>query len=271
MAAVKIFQYEVKDTQNESDRKIFQIAESQQRTENKIEGMIQAQKESDRKISELAESQKEFTQVLKELIQAQKELTDAQKQTDKRLGELADAQRELADAQKRTETKVGELADAQKQTDKRLGELADAQKRTEMEVSKLSSGLNGVRKQIGGLSKSVAYSLENEAYRKLPAYLKNRFQISMEERLIRTTVGEKEINIFAKARQNGNEVILVGECVLKLDDRSKLGQLEESVGIVKQHYHQPVVPLVITHFAQSDIFRKASEEGIIVVQSFEWD
>ena len=313
MAAVKIFQYEVKDAQNESDRKISQIAESQQRTENKIEGMIQAQKESDRKISELAESQKEFTQVLKELIQAQKELTDAQKQTDKKLGELADAQKrtenrmeelaeaqkelsdaqkrtetkvgeladaqkrtenrmeELAEAQKRTETKVGELADAQKRTENRMEELAEAQNRTELEVSKLSSGLNGVRKQIGGLSKSVAYSLENEAYRKLPGYLKNRFHISMEERLIRTTVGEKEINIFAKARQNGNEVIIVGECVLKLDDRSKLGQLEESVEIVKQHYHQPVVPLVITHFAQSDIFRKASEEGIIVVQSFEWE
>ncbi len=255
MSAVKIFQYEVKDDQNESDRKISdrkiaEFAESQKRTENKIGEMIQAQKKSDKKISEIAESQKESDRKISELAESQKELTQI-------LKELIQAQKELTEVQKRTETRVGELA--------------DAQKRTEQEIAKLSSGLNVNRKQIGGLSKSMAYALENEAFRKLPAYLKNHFQIEVKERLIRASVGITEINIFAKAQQNGNEVIIVGECVLRLDDRSKLGQLAESVEIVKQHYNQPVVPLIITHFVQSDIFKKVSEEGIIVVQSFEWD
>lgn len=220
------------------------------------------------------------------------ELAQAQKRTEERLEELAQAQKrteerveELAQAQKRTEERVEELAQAQKRTEERLDaltvqvqELAQAQKRTEetvrmlvQEVGKLSRGLDNVRSQVGGLARSVSYALENEAYRKLPAYLQAHHQLILQERLIRTEIGDQEINLFASATRNGESVIVVGESVLRLDDPSKLGQLQEQVDLVREMYHLPVIPLIVTHYARPAIREQAEQAGVIVAQSFEWD
>ena len=76
---------------------------------------------------------------------------------------------------------VQELAEAQKRTEQRVEELAEAQKRTEEEIRKLSGSLKRTREEVGGLSRSVAYALENEAYRKLPQFLKEHYGIELQE------------------------------------------------------------------------------------------
>ncbi|GAK57654.1 hypothetical protein U27_04621 [Candidatus Vecturithrix granuli] len=213
---------------------------------------------------------------LKEIV---RDLGLAQQRTEKRVEELAEAQKELAEAQNRTEQRVEELAgaqkelaEAQKRTEQKIEELIEAQKRTEEEIAKLSRGLNNTRSQVGGLARSVAYALENEAYRKLPTYLNTRHDLRLEERFIRQELGGEEMNIFAKAvRNGGEEVMLVGETVLRLDDISKFAQLEKNVKIVKEHYQLPVVPILVTHFARPNLLEYARNEGIIVVQSFDWD
>jgi predicted nucleic acid-binding Zn-ribbon protein len=93
------------------------------------------------------------------------ELGEAQKRTEERL-------EELAEAQKRTEERVEELAEAQKRTEETLAGLVEAQKRTEKNVADLAKAiqlltreLRETRRELGGLSRSVSYALENEAYR----------------------------------------------------------------------------------------------------------
>ncbi len=224
---------------------------------------------------------KEFKEILKELAHTTKELGQAQKHTDQRLAEFQkhtdQSIAELAQAQKHTDQSIAELAQAQKQTEQRMErlakaqeDLAEAQKQTEKEVSKLSKFLGDSRRQIGGLSRSVAYALENEAYRKLPEYLKTHCHLHISDRFVRTVIGGEEINIFAKAKRDGEHVLIVGEAVLKLDDRSKMKQLEKNVEAVQKEFNQTVVPLVITHFAHPNILEKASKEGVLIVQSFEW-
>ncbi len=170
--------------------------------------------------------------------------------------ELVTTTKELAEAQKRTEIKVEELAEAQKKTEAAIAELTKSQKST--------------RSQVGGLARSMAYALENEAFRKLPEYLKTHHQLIVKERFVRKYIDGQEINVFAKAERDGREVLVVGETVLKLDDRSKMGQLEKNVKVVEKELNLPVVPLLITHFARPEILRKASEQDILVIQSFEW-
>ncbi len=82
-----------------------------------------------------------------------------------------------------------------------VAELAEAQKKTEIEVAKLAKGLQDTRGELGGLSKSMSYAFENEAFRKLPAFLKENYGIEIKERLIREDIGGKEINIFGIARK----------------------------------------------------------------------
>jgi len=208
-------------------------------------------------VARLAKGQEELTRTVTDLV-------EAQKRTDQTLGELAEAQ-------KRTEQRLDELAQAQRRTEQQLGELAEAQKRTEEGMQEMSRGLGKNREQIGGLSRSVAYALENEAYRKLPAFLAARHGIRVRERIIRAEMADQEINLFAQATRDDQDVVLVGESVLRLDDLSKLRKIRDKLEAVQALFDQPVVPIIVPHFVRPKVLEAALAAGIIVVQSFEWE
>jgi len=193
--------------------------------------------------------------------------------------ELKEILLDLAEELERTVTKeefrelrdvVRELAEAQKETEKRVNELAEAQRRTEEELRKLAIGQRRLRQEVGGLSRSVAYALENEAYRKLPSFLKERYGIEVTDRLIRFELKGEEINLFARAKRDGKDVVLVGEAVLRLDDKGKLRKILRKVELVSKEYGLEVVPLVVTHFATRRLLEEAEKAGFLVVQTFEW-
>ena len=69
----------------------------------------------------------------------------------------------------------------------------------------------------------MAYALENEAYRRLPAFLKAQHQLEISERLVWTWINGEEINFYARARRGGESVVIVGESVMRLDDHGQLG------------------------------------------------
>lgn len=139
--------------------------------------------------------------------------------------------------------------------------------------------MNDTCAELGGLSRSTACALENEAYRLLPAFLRRAHGIEVVERLLRTEIEGEEINLFGKARRNGTEVLLVGETKLQLDERRAnrqeaervLDRLAEKVEVVKRAMPGiEVVPLLITHYARPTFVEQARERGVIVVQSYEW-
>lgn len=192
------------------------------------------------------------------------------------VAELAEEVRKLAEVQRKTEEgvfhleeAVERLAEVQRRTEERLNELAEAQKRTEEEIRKLAQGQRRLRQEVGGLSRSVAYALENEAFRRLPDFLRQK-DIQVLERLIRTEVGSEEINLFARIRRNGEELLLVGEATLRLDDPSKLRQLKRKAALVETELGQRAFPVLVNHFAKKALLEKAEKAGIMVVQSFQW-
>jgi len=158
---------------------------------------------------------------------------------------------------------VRDIAETQK-------ELADAQKRTEISVGTLVKGLDATRTELGGLARSVGYSLENEAYRQLPQFLKEQYQIELTEKMIRFELEGEEINLFAKGRKGGEDILIVGEAELRLSGVGKLRQLEKKISLIKKSYPVQCLPLIVTHFARPQVLTAAREKGIMVVQSFEW-
>jgi len=184
--------------------------------------------------------------------------------------ELKGIVKDLAEAQKRTEVKMGELSEAQKRTEVKVGELAD-----EMKV--LTRSLDNTRGDVGGLSRSVSYALENEVYRMIPKLLKDRCGIDLTERLIRADIGGKEINIFGRTKKNGEDLLIVGEVKLRLDERRKkkrddvFKELDEKVEAVLIEYEgEKVLKLLVTHYATKGFLKKAKEKDVVVIQSFEW-
>ncbi len=164
---------------------------------------------------------------------------------------------------------VRELAQAQK-------ELTQAQQETQHEIKLLTQKLGETNSTLGGLGQSVAYALENEAYRMLPGVLARKYNLTMTERLIRTDIGGEEINLFGRGERDGQPVLIVGESKARLDERRQkkqdvFDQLAAKMAAVKRHYpDQDLVPVIITHYARPKVLQQAEAEGIIVVQSFEW-
>jgi hypothetical protein len=117
----------------------------------------------------------------------------------------------------------------------------------------------------------MAYALENEAYRKLPAFLEANHGIRVQDRIIRADVADEEINFFARALQGDKAVVLVGESVLRLDDASKLRSLRRKLQKVGAVVAEEPLPIIVTHYAKPKVLEKAREAGILVIQSFEWD
>lgn len=174
---------------------------------------------------------------------------------------------------------VRDLAQAQQRTEQQVAALTQAQQRTELQMQRLAQVVEGTNRELGGLSRSMSYALENEAYRVLPALLRAQHGIEVEERIVRAEVGGKEINVFGRGKRAGQSVLIVGEVKLRLDERrgapaaeaAALAELDEKVGVVRQTYPDAtIVPLLVTHYARVAFLQRAQERGIIVVQSFEW-
>jgi len=184
--------------------------------------------------------------------------------------ELAERVNELAEAQRRTEEELKTLTTRVDSLTQRVEELAEAQRKTEEEVGKLAVGMRRLRQDLGGLSRSVSYALENEAYRNLPGFLRERYGIEVVDRLVRFELRGEEINLFARAKRDGKEVVLVGEAVLRLDDKGKLRKIKRKAELVSREYGLEVVPVVVTHFATRRLKEEADKAGFLVVQTFEW-
>jgi len=204
------------------------------------------------------------------------ELAEAQQHTEMRLAELAEAQQrtemrlaELAEAQQRTEMRLAELAEGQRQ-------LIEAQRRTEERMDQLAEVVQGLAIQVGSLSRTMSYALENEAYRALPGLLKRKLGLELDQRFVRTEINGEEINLFGRARRNGQTVLIVGESKLRLDMRSLerqdvFDQLRRKVEAVRQAYpDQEIMPVLITHYARAAFVQEAEARGVQVFQSFDW-
>jgi len=187
----------------------------------------------------------------------------------------------LVEAQTRTEAglealgrRVDALAEAQARTEARIDALAEAQTRTEDVLASLGIETKRMRQELGGLSHTVGYDLENKAYVSLPALLKERFGILVEEplyrRFVRDIAGNPlEVNVFGRASRGAERLLIVGEAKSQLSKnaieefiRKRLDRLPVDDGV---HF-----PLLITHMiSEPDAQDFARDHGIALFYSYQ--
>lgn len=224
----------------------------------------------------------ELKEIVRDLGVKMGELAAAQARTEERMGRLEEAMERLAEAQARTEERVGRLeeaverlAEAQARTERRLEELAAAQTRTEQELRELAAALADTRRQVGGLSTTVGYRLEDEAFKALPGLLERDYRIVVRGRLTRRFVRDNrgeyiEVNILGTGARNGKELTIVGESKSQLskngvDDfiRKKLRRLE---GVFPG-----VFPVLVTYMVtEPDVEDYVREKGIALYYSYDF-
>ncbi len=203
------------------------------------------------------------------------ELALAQKQTQKEL-------KELAEAQKQSEIKLNELVEAQKQSEIKLNELAEAQKQSEIRLSRLEVAVNRLadtvqdlvkehsktRAQLNGLSTTVGFVLENEAYKFLPVLLKQEFGLEVQGRLMRKFVTDKkgeqiEVNIIGEAVRNGNHFVIIGESKSQLSKNKIAEFFNRKLKRLEGVFAGELFPILITHMiSQPDAADFALQQGI---------
>ncbi len=203
------------------------------------------------------------------------ELVEAQNRTDKKVEELAEAHKQGEKRLTRLEEMVGKLVEAQTRTDKKMEELAEAQKQTAAGLQTLVREHKKTRQQLGGLSMTVGYTLENEAYKALPDLLQRDHKISVQGRLIRCYVQDRyddslEVNIFGQGKRGDTTVTILGESKSQLS-RNKIDaflnkRLERFKGVFEE-----IVPVLVTHMTSSpDVEGYAKDQGIVLYYSYDF-
>ncbi len=154
-------------------------------------------------------------------------------------------------------------------------ELAEAQTRTEEALQKLTEEQGEARKQLGGISMTIGYTLENEAFKALPGLLQRDFGIIVRGKPKRKYVTDNkgksiEVNIIGEATKEGKEIVIVGETKSQLSKndvdsfvRRKLNRLE---GVFEEMF-----PVLVTHMTSSyDVEEYAKEKGIALYYSYDF-
>ena len=191
--------------------------------------------------------------------------------------------REFLEFSKRTEENfqkvwksIEKLTEAQIKLEEKVSSLAEAQNRTEEELRQLVIDHRETRRQLGGLSQTIGYTLENEAYKALPILLERDYKITLKEKLkrgyITTPSGEDiEINILGKGKLNGREITIIGECKSQLSKNDVDNFIRKKLEKVKQVIKGEIFPLIVTHMiSQKDVEDYTREKKITLYYSYDF-
>jgi hypothetical protein len=156
-----------------------------------------------------------------------------------------------------------------------MQQLIEVQQQTQEDIRRLTQGLDDLRKQVGGLSITIGYTIENEAYRALPRLLARDFGIEVESDLRRQFVADDtgeyiEVNIFGQARRNGEVITIVGESKAQLSKNDIDAFVRRKLQRLQGVYPHPF-PVLVTHMiSERDVEEYARQQGIAVYYSYQF-
>ena len=159
-------------------------------------------------VKDLAEKINTLAETLNILSSRVDMLAEAQARTEEALSKLSGRVDALAEAQRRTEEQLNTLA-------KRVDMLAEAQARTEGSVQQLSNAVRELAVQVGRLSDTVGFGLEDIARVMVPGWFERHMNIYVEDltpTFINIDGEEVQINLFGIGKRDSEEIVIVGEC-----------------------------------------------------------
>ena len=194
--------------------------------------------------------------ILEEIERQRKETV-----TKDEFADLRDIVKDLAGSQHRTELQMSELVEAQKRTESVVSELGAA-------VRELAAQQADTRKEVGGLSITVGYQLEDLAYKHLPTFLKREFDLKVEGELTRDFIKDYqgkpiEINILGYAVRNGDRFLIVGESKAQLSKNKVDDFFRKKINRLTGVYKEEIFPILVTYMkTEPEVDEFARNKGI---------
>ncbi len=156
-----------------------------------------------------------------------------------------------------------------------MEQLAEAQVKTEKVVRGLVVDMREVKKQLGGLSNTVGYGLEDRAIRALPAILKDRLGLdvrAMDRRFLEYPDGkDDEINIYGEGVLEGEPVVVIGESKAHLGPKD-VDRFRKMLERVRAHLGRRLVPLLVVYSVRPKVeeYARRSLPDLLLFKSYEF-
>jgi predicted nuclease with TOPRIM domain len=165
-----------------------------------------------------------------------------------------------------TKTEFNELKEV-------VRELAVNVSRLEHKVEDLVGEMKVFKRELGGLSHTVGYRLEDEAMKSLPALLSRDLSIETQGSLIRDyiEIGPRnyvELNIWGHGIKDGKTVEIIGEAKSQLKKRD-VDQFLQTLKIIEPVIKRPIVPLFVTYQTSPDVRRYIQDKNIALYFSYQ--
>lgn len=151
-------------------------------------------------------------------------------------------------------------------------ELAQAQKRTEKALEELVQAQTETARQVGRLSLTIGFGLEDIAHVVLPGYLQRHFSIQMgefERRFFPVSRGMSlEVNLYAEGKQNGRRLTILGEAKSRIHAR-EVRQFQRVVEKVTPQLSYPPFKVMFAYIIYPDAIEEAKRHEMVLVASYQ--
>ncbi|GBC93938.1 Chromosome partition protein Smc [bacterium HR15] len=263
------------------------IAEQTQRNTEAIAQLAEQTQRNTEAIAQLAEQTQRNTEAIAVLTEQVQRLTEAVERHEAiltRHGELIEEDRKAIQSLRESmeqmrqhfTERIDALQEAMEQMRQHFTERIDAlQESMEQMRRHFTRRIDDLAKQVGGLATTVGYTLENEAYKALPALLQRDYGLEVVGRLKRGYAvdpegNEYEVNIFGEALLNGQPLTIIGESKAQLSKQAVDRFIRRKLRPLQRVYPH-VFPIIITHMTTSrGVEEYARQQGIAVYYSYDF-
>lgn len=236
------------------------------------------------RLDEIKVEREEFDGLIRSvnvLVQAQvrtekriEELAQAQIKTEKRVEEFVQAQAKTEERVTRLEAAVERLAEAQAKTEERLTRVEVAVERLAEAQAKTEHTLEQLCKNVGRLSDTIGFGLEDIAKIVVPGYLERHTGLRMIEEFERNFIEvdgkEIEVDLCAEYSRDGKTVLVIGESKSKIYEgevKKFLFNIVEPVR--KKEKDMEIYPFMFGYVLHPSAKRLADKEGIQLIASYQ--
>ena len=246
---------EFRAAQQRSEQHMDEFRAAQQRTELRMDEFRAAQQRTELRMEEFTAAQQRTEQRLEEF-------TIAQQRTEQRM-------EEFTVAQQRTEQRMEDFTIAQQRNEERFEQFMATQTKMQADIDSLVHvttevvwGIGDLRKQVGGIARSVGQGLEAYAMDRIPKLLEERFGF-VTTAAAPETLGPandaSEIDVVYRGTHEGRPVVVLCEVKTNISE-TEVREFLETVGRVRPHVDVSDVRTLFFCYRTSEAARRLIAE-----------
>ncbi len=247
----------------------------------RVDQLTQRMDQLTQRVDQLTQRMDQLTERVDQLTQRVDQLTQRMDQLTQRVDQLTEDVRKLTQRMDQLTQRVDQLTQRMDQLTQRMDQLTqrvdqlteDVRKLTG-EMGRMKDEMKEVRQHLGGLSITVGYTLENQAYKGLPPLLEKDHGLRVKDRLLRTFLADEkgrhlEVNIYGHAQRNGEEVVILGEAKAQLSKNDIDRFIRRKVKPLQKLLPRTFLVLVTHMISSPEVEEYARKKGIALYYSYE--